>query len=298
MAPLRISPPYDFALSTERFRAFGPDLANLWFEGGLLRVVAGREVRIEPAAGGVVVEPLDAEIERVVRKLLGLEFDLGAFAVFAAAADPVLRRLSVELEGFRPPLAPDAFESLVTSITAQQISLSAAFAIRNRLLERYGARVTRAHAWPARDRLAKARETDLVSIGFSRRKAEYIVGLARSDLDLDELAGLPDDEVKDRLRSLRGLGEWTADWYLARHLARPRAWPAGDLGLRKAVSAFYGEGRSLSTEEVRAIGTRFAPFQNLTAHYLLTGLRVVGAAGIRRAGGSALRADRAGEEPA
>jgi 3-methyladenine DNA glycosylase/8-oxoguanine DNA glycosylase len=275
---LPIPTPYDFALSTERYRAFGPDLANLWFEGGLLRVVARREVRIEPTPGGVLVEPLDAEIEQVVRKLLGLEFDLGAFAAFAAAGeDTVLRRLSLELEGFRPPLAPDPFESLVTSITAQQISLYAAFAIRNRLLERYGDPGARAYAWPDRDRLAQARETDLVSIGYSRRKAEYVVGLARSDLDLHELAGLSDDEVKARLRTMRGLGEWTADWYLARHLARPQAWPAGDLGLRKAASAFYGEGRSLSTEEVRAIGTRFAPFQNLTAHYLLTGLRVVGA---------------------
>ena len=54
-----IPEPYDFALSTERFRRFGPDLANLWHEGGLHRVVGGREVRIEPAPGGVLVEPLD-----------------------------------------------------------------------------------------------------------------------------------------------------------------------------------------------------------------------------------------------
>ena len=58
---------------------------------------------------------------------------------------------------------------------------------------------------------------------------------------------------------MRGLGEWTADWFLARHLGRPHAWPAGDLGLRKAVSVFYGDGRELTTEEVRAMGERFAP---------------------------------------
>ena len=63
---LLIPEPYDFALSTERFRAFGPDLANLWHEGGLHRVVGGREVRIEAAPGGVDVEPLDAEIAPVV----------------------------------------------------------------------------------------------------------------------------------------------------------------------------------------------------------------------------------------
>jgi DNA-3-methyladenine glycosylase II len=277
MPLVRIPPPYDFELSTERFRAFGPDLANLWSAGSLLRVVDGCEVRIRPAANGVLVEPFDPEIERIVRKLLGVEFDLEAFAVFARETDPALARIALALVGFRPPLAPDPFESLVTSITAQQISLRAAFAIRNRLLERYGERAGRAYSFPTRERLAAAREADLVAIGFSLRKAEYVIGLARSDLDLDGLARLSDDEVKTRLRAVRGLGEWTADWFLARHLARPEAWPAGDLGLRKAVSAFYGDGRPLSTEEVRAIGVRFAPFQNLTAHYLLTGLRAVGA---------------------
>jgi DNA-3-methyladenine glycosylase II len=83
--------------------------------------------------------------------------------------------------------------------------------------------------------------------------------------------------VKARLVAIRGLGEWSADWFLGRHLARPQAWPAGDLGLRKAVGAFYRGGDEVSIEEVRAMGARFAPFQNLTAHYLLTGLRVVGA---------------------
>jgi DNA-3-methyladenine glycosylase II len=262
--------PYDFEVSTERFRAFGTDLANLWHEGGLHRVVGGREVRIEAAPGGVLVEPLDARIEAEVRTLLGGPFDLAAFSAWAAQADPVLRRLAAGIGGFRPPLAPDPFEALVGSITAQQVSLFAAFAIRNRLIERFGKRAEHAYAFPTRKRMARAQEEELVELGFSRRKAEYVIGVARADLDLDALAALPDEEVKARLTALRGLGEWTADWFLARHLARPRAWPTGDLGLRKAVRAFYGD------VDVQAIGARFDPFQNLTAHYLLTGLRVMG----------------------
>jgi 3-methyladenine DNA glycosylase/8-oxoguanine DNA glycosylase len=271
---LELPQPYDFEVSTERHRAFGPDRANLWHEGGLHRVVGGREVRIEAAPGGVSVEPLDAEIEPVVLKLLGAEFDLASFASFAESADPVLARLAERLAGFRPPLAPDPFESLVTSITAQQVSLFAAFAIRNRLIERFGEPAAHAYAFPTREALAAADPAQIVAVGFSRRKADYVVGLARSGLDLDSLARLPDDGVKRTLTALPGIGEWTADWFLARHLARPEAWPAGDLGLRKAVSAFYLDGRVVPTEEVRAIGARFAPFQNLSAHYLLTGLRV------------------------
>src|ERR671935_269300 len=107
MAYLAVPQPYDFALSTERFRTFGPDPANLWHEGGLHRVVGVREVRIE---AGTRVDPLDGE--RVV------------------------------------------------------------------------------HAWsfPARERVAAASEDELLSLGFSRRKAEYVLGLARSELDLEGLA--------------------------------------------------------------------------------------------------------------
>ena len=268
MTLLRVPAPYDFALSTERYRAFGADLANLWHEGGLHRVAAGREVRIEAASGGVDVEPLDGEIEPVVRKLLGLELDLAAFEEFARG-DDVLGPLVARLRGLRPVLAPDPFEMLVGAITAQQVSLFAATAIRNRLIERFGERVGHAYSFPTRERLAAANEDELTALGFSRRKAEYTLALARSDVDLDALAPLPDDEVRAAITAQRGLGEWTADWVLGRHLARPRAWPSGDLALRKAVEHFYGD-----VGDVRAFGARFDPFQNLAAHYLLVGLRV------------------------
>ena len=272
MALVRLPAPYDFELSTSRYRAFGPDLANLWYEGGLHRVVGGREVRIEAAPGGVDVEPLDDEIAPVVHKLLGGEFDLRSFYDWASDQSPPLPDVAERLRGLRPPIAVDPFETLVTSITAQQVSLFAAFAVRSRLIERFGVPARHAHAFPTAARLAAADPEELLALGFSRRKAEYVVGLAQAEVDYEELARLDDDGVKSRLTALRGLGEWTADWFLARHLARPRAWPAGDLGLRKALTALYGGGRDLTTQEVREMGARFDPFQNLTAHYLLATL--------------------------
>ena len=260
--------PYDFELSLDRFTFWGVDRANVWRDGGLHRVVAGREVRISPAPGGVQVEPLDDLIEPVVRKLLGLDQDVASFQAFAQR-EPVLRKTVRRYPGFRPPLAPDPFEALVSSITAQQVSLHSAFAVRSRLIERFGEPAEHAVAFPTRERLARAREEELAALGFSRRKAEYVLGIARADLDFDELGRLPDKEVKARLTALRGLGEWSADWFLARYLGRPEAWPAGDLGLRKAVLAFYPE-----VTDVRAAGERFRPFQNLSAHYLLLALRM------------------------
>lgn len=265
MTLLAIPHPYDFDISTERFRAFGVDLANVWHEGGLYRVVAGTEVRIEPAPGGVEVTPFDESMRGEVETLLGLPFDLRSFYAWVPG-DPVLGPIAKRLEGFRPPLAPDPFETLVTSITAQQVSLFSAFAIRSRMIERFGERAGLAYAFPTRERLARATEDELFAVGFSRRKAEYVIGLARSDLDLDALATLDDDEIRARLTSLRGLGPWTAEWFLARHLARPRAWPVGDIALQKAVRNLYGVG-------VEEMGPRLDPFQNLSAHYLLTGAR-------------------------
>ena len=267
MGLIAVPQPYDFDLSLDRFTFWGVDRANVWHDGGLHRVIAGREVRITPANGSVQVEPLDAAIEPVVRKLLGLDLDLQSFHAFAQG-EPVLAEAVRRFPGFRPPLAPDPFEALVSSVTAQQVSLHAAFAIRSRLIDRYGEPAHHAAAFPTRERIARANEEELLVLGFSRRKAEYVLGIARAELDFDELALLPDDEVKARLTSLRGLGEWSADWFLARHLARPEAWPAGDLGLRKAVLAFYPD-----VTDIRAAGERFHPFQNLSAHYLLAALR-------------------------
>lgn len=210
--------------------------------------------------------PCDAQIEPVVRKLLGLEFDLPRFSAWASG-QPVLAGIVARLAGFRPPLQPDPFESLVTSITAQQVSLFSAFAIRNRMTEQFGDRGELAFAFPTRVRIERARESELVALGFSRRKAEYVIGLARSDLDLNALATQDDDEVRAEITAIRGLGPWTAEWFLARHLARPRAWPAGDLGVRKAAASLYGL-------DVHELGRRLDPFQNLSAHYLLTGMRV------------------------
>ena len=170
---------------------------------------------------------------------------------------------------------PKPFEALVVAITTQQISLHAAASIRGNLVRRYGVRHDVAWEFPTREQVKQLRPRHFTPLGFSRAKAEYVLELAHSDLDLDGLAALDDDEVIAALTSVRGLGRWTADWFLARHLARPHAWPAGDLGVRKAVSTFccrprlVHRGGPSHERAVRAV-------RDLSAQFLLAGARMAG----------------------
>jgi DNA-3-methyladenine glycosylase II len=165
---------------------------------------------------------------------------------------------------------------LVGLITSQQVSLHSAFAVRSRLIERFGVRHGEVWAFPTRERIAAAAESEIREVGFSTRKAEYVTAIARGDLDVAGLAKLPDAEVIEQITAQRGLGRWTADWFLARALGRPDSWPAGDLGVRKAVSFFYGSGRELDETEVRDVGERFGQWRNVVCHMLLAGARLHG----------------------
>jgi DNA-3-methyladenine glycosylase II len=97
-------------------------------------------------------------------------------------------------------------------------------------------------------------------------------------LDLDALAEAPNAEVIERLTGLRGLGRWTADWFLARCCGRGDVCPAGDLAVRKAFEHHYGRGRTLSEEAIRRRARAWGEYQNLAVHYLLAGMRLTTAA--------------------
>jgi 3-methyladenine DNA glycosylase/8-oxoguanine DNA glycosylase len=257
---IELPEPYDFHRSTFRFRTFGQDAASVWHDGGLYRVLgSGRAVRI--AADGVRADgETDAADRAEVLHILGAAFDLGAFA----RAQP---EIAARAPGFRPPLVADPFESLVTSVTAQQVSLQSACAMRSRFVQRFGRRheLDGVTVWrfPCQEDVIGA---DLEGVGLSRAKMRAIGALAEADLDL---TGLDDPAVRERLVALPGIGHWTVDWFLARCLGRPDAFAPGDLGVRKAVARWCSEDPIWPEERVREVCSGFGAHANLAVHYLL-----------------------------
>ena len=150
--------------------------------------MAGREVRIDVAPGGVDVSPHDAKIEAGVLALLGAAFDLDGFTAWAAGEPTLARVVATPASG--QLIEPNPFAALVIVITAQQVSPAAA-AIRSRFVERFGVRGGFAFAFPTRSGSLGPTEDEVIGVGFSTRKAEHVFGFARSELDLDELAVLP-----------------------------------------------------------------------------------------------------------
>jgi DNA-3-methyladenine glycosylase II len=300
---LAVDGPLDVAATLARYTLWGEDPANrverdvfrrvLRFGGALVpyevRWSGSVEdtrlaVRIPGAQTAAVAEAATAEI----RRLFGLDFDLPGF-YRVAKADAALAPLVEPLYGMRPTLAPTPLEMLVGSITAQQVNLSFAFACRARLVRRYGVAVrvggTEVWAFPDAAALARATVRQLRALKYSNRKGEYIRDLARAvvaaTLDLDALDVAANAEVIERLTALRGLGRWTADWFLARCCGRGDVCPAGDLAVRKAFDHYYGRGRTLSERAIRRRASAWGPYQNLAVHYLLAGMRRAG----RRVGG-------------
>ncbi|HEY3066588.1 MAG TPA: hypothetical protein VGL09_12395 [Methylomirabilota bacterium] len=291
---LSVDGPLDVGATLARYHLWGEDPANRVVDDAFLRVgrVGDRlqpyavrwrggidDVRLMISVPGPRTEAAARAVTAEVRKIFGLDFDLPAF-YRVAKADRALAEIVDALPGLRPTLTPNPLEMLVASITAQQVNLAFAFTLRGRLVRRYGAELRiggkTIHAFPAASALAAADVAELRSMQFSQRKAEYVRDVARAvvdGLDVEALAATPDGAVIERLTAVRGLGRWTADWFLARCAGRGSVCPAGDLAVRKAFDHYYGRGRMLSEDAIRRRAARWGPHQNLAIHYLLAGMR-------------------------
>lgn len=223
-------------------------------EGEYRRTLRGREATIGLRFGrkSLDVRVAGALDPRDVPALAGRMFDLDAPLAelhLLGAADPVLAPLVAARPGMRLPIYDDPFEALIRAILGQQVSIAAARTIGGRLVARFGRPAPALAAdsaeplrfFPEPETLAEAGESALRELGLTGAKARSILGCARvvasGAIDLIALRAAPAEAATAALRALPGVGPWTAAYLRLRGLGDRDAFPAGDLGVRKALAA-------------------------------------------------------------
>ncbi len=118
----------------------------------------------------------------------------------------------------------------------------------------------------------------LRGVGMSNAKAKYVKSLAAEiiggGLDLDRLDELTDDEVKDHLLRVKGIGPWTAEMFLIFTLGRPDIFSHGDLGLKKGIKKVYGLKKDPSRRTVEKIIKKWSPYKSFASLILWESLEV------------------------
>ncbi|MFZ5814171.1 MAG: DNA-3-methyladenine glycosylase family protein [Bacillota bacterium] len=236
-------------------------------------------VRVTPEPEGLSVW-IEGELDHKqalawLRRAFALDWDLAAILSHMDRVDPVMARLLRTYPGARPIGPFSLWESLAWAVIGQQVNLSFAFTLKEALVRLGGQSYGGHPAFPSPERVAALRYEQLQAEKYTRRKAEYVIDLARAvaegRLDLEATAALPLAEATARLTTLRGVGRWTAEILLmdAGHL---NAFPAGDIGVRNAVQRFYGLDHQPGEEQVRQIGAAWAPYSAVACYYLWLGL--------------------------
>lgn len=217
------------------------------------------DLQLEPAPDAFPVD--------VVARARGI-FALDRDPTEAAAhlgADPVLAPLVAARPGLRVPGTWDPYETGVRAIVGQQVSVAGASTVTARIVQRAGTPVPGweghglTHTFPAPDTLAAA---DLTGIGMPGARADAIrafaAAVACGDVTLD--CSVPLDDFVASICRIRGLGPWTAS-YIALRMGESDAFPAADLGLRRAVRP----AAPLTTNELAARAEAWRPWRGQAA---------------------------------
>lgn len=261
---------------------------------GVEAVASGRYARtiaIGDATGVLTVEPAARSRVKVTVQFPHLHalptiiarvrrvFDLAADSVAIDAhlsQDPKLTPLVAARPGLRVPGAWDGFELAVRAILGQQITVAAATRLAGKVVCTYGtplpvssgAAAGLTHVFPTPAQLAAA---DPVILGMPGTRAATLRSLAAAVL-ADPLIFGPRrslEEAIGSLRSLTGIGEWTAQYIAMRELREPDAFPASDIGLLRAVAD--ASGRRPSPAELLAYAEAWRPWRAYAALHLWAG---------------------------
>lgn len=187
--------------------------------------------------------------------------------------DPVLAAIIRKYGacGIKTGRESDIFCGLVEAIVSQQLSTRAAATIYGRLRALLPNGGT-----PTPEALDPLPDEALRGVGLSRQKLGYLrdVSLKMRDGSIN-VANLPhrsDEEVVAELTKIKGIGRWTVEMLLIFRLARPDVFPAGDLGIVKAVQRAYNLRKTPDVKRLHAIAERWRPYRSVASWYLWASL--------------------------
>ncbi len=221
---------------------------------------------------------MKAEVTAIVTKMLGLERDLSDFYRLARG-DARLLELAERLRGMKPVRYATVFEAFANAVAGQLVSLSAGMHVLNRLAGAFGAlgeikSASPMRSFPPAAAIARSSPSALRTLGFSRQKGEYLVGLARlaidpRDRDFASTERLADDEGIARLLKIRGVGRWTAEYVMLRGFGRINIFPGDDVGGRNKLFEWLGEDGEPTYAGVAAMLKRWHPYGGLIYLHLI-----------------------------
>ena len=184
------------------------------------------------------------------------------------SVDPIMASV-IERIGpldFEPSDSRSHFESVLRSITFQQLSGKAAATIYGRFRALFNGNA------PTPAALVLLTDESLRAAGLSRGKTAYLKDLAAKcitgEVEIERLHELPDEEIIRELVHVKGIGVWTAHMFLMFRLARPDVLPDLDLGIRKAIQIEYTLPDLPPAATVQEIGARWRPYATTACLYL------------------------------
>jgi DNA-3-methyladenine glycosylase II len=199
-----------------------------------------------------------------------LSFDLAEATKHLSERDECLKRLIEEMLPFQIDVADaqSPYEALLESIAYQSISGKAAATIFGRVKA-----LSATSRAPTPQEMLKLRKPALRKAGLSGAKVLAMKDLAKKTIDgivpsFEEALKLSDEELVERLVSVRGIGAWTVEMFLIFRLGRPDVLPIHDLGVKKGWSVTYGKKHMPKPKELLAFGERWRPYRTVASWYM------------------------------
>jgi 3-methyladenine DNA glycosylase/8-oxoguanine DNA glycosylase len=197
-------------------------------------------------------------------------FDLAAATKHLAERDECLKRLIAETVPFQMDQdhLQSPYEALLEAIAYQSISGKAAATIYGRIKA-----LSSTGRAPAPREMLKLRKPVLRKAGLSGAKILAMKDLAQKTIDgvvptLEQAVKLSDEELVERLVSVRGIGAWTVEMFLIFRLGRPDVLPIHDLGVKKGWSVAYGKKHMPKPKDLLAFGERWRPYRTVASWYM------------------------------